>query len=119
FGPDVRVNGEAGPVTLGTTCNLVVTISLNPTATYLGYPQDWWVVAAAPSGTYYMNSSMAWTTTVSPAYQGGLFGVQSHQVLDITGLPAGTYIFYFGIDTLNGVIDPDILYDSATVIVAP
>ena len=118
FGPDVRINNEAGPVTLNVGCELVVTVSINP-GQYAGAPMDWWVAVIAPSGLYFMNASMAWTTTASPAHQGDLFGLQSYQVLDITTLPAGTYTFYFGVDTLNGVLDPDVVYDSATVTIEP
>ncbi|MBI2441929.1 MAG: hypothetical protein HYV35_11240 [Lentisphaerae bacterium] len=118
LGPDVRLNGEAGPLTISSGSALAVTVSLNP-STSAGTPQDWWVAALASSDLYFLNSSMAWTTTSAPAYQGGLLAVQSFEVLNISTLPAGTYTFYFGIDTLNGVIDPDITYDSATVTVAP
>ena len=81
---------------------------------------DWWVVASTPVGLYYLNSGMVWTPASSlfaiwPVYQGGLFGLQSGVVLDTTALPAGTYTFYFGVDTLNGILDPDVIYDSATV----
>ncbi|MBU4200865.1 MAG: hypothetical protein KKE37_12585 [Verrucomicrobia bacterium] len=123
FGPDVRLNGAAGPVTLAEGSDLVVTVSMNP-ATYAGYPVDWWVVASSPAGLYYLNSGMVWTPASAlddclPVYQGGLFGLQSAVVLDTTGLPAGIYTFYFGVDTLNGILDPDVIYDSATVTIAP
>ncbi|MFC1453733.1 hypothetical protein ACFLQL_00985 [Verrucomicrobiota bacterium] len=118
LGPDVRINSEAGPVTLNVGCELVVTVSLNPTATFTQYPADWWVVASAPDGFYFLKG-MAWTTENVPTYQGPLNGLQSHEVVNTTSLPAGTYTFYFGIDTLNGIIDPDIIYDSATVTIVP
>ncbi len=43
------------------------------------------------------------------AYQGALFSfVSPFEVLNISGLPAGQYDFYFGVDTnMNGVIDYD------------
>jgi hypothetical protein len=31
-------------------------------------------------------------------------------VLSLPSLPAGTFRFYFGIDAMNGAIDPDIIY---------
>ncbi|MBI2440090.1 MAG: FG-GAP repeat protein [Lentisphaerae bacterium] len=118
-GPDVRLNGSAGPVTLAPGSELVVTVSMNPTAQYAGYPVDWWVAASAPGGIYFLNASLAWTSESGPVYQGGLFGLQSAVALDTTALPAGTYTFYFGVDTLNGILDPGVVYDSATVTVAP
>jgi hypothetical protein len=123
FGPDVRINGEAGPLTLAAGSALVVTISMNP-GSYEGYPMDWWVVASAAAGMYYLNGSLVWTPAsglgdLQPVYQGGLMGVQSYTVLSIASLPAGTYVFYFGVDTHNGVLDPDVVYDSATVTISP
>jgi len=105
-------------MTVSEGSELVVTVSINP-ASYAGDPMDWWVAAIAPSGLYYQNASMAWTTTATPVYQGGLFALQSYVVVDTTVLSAGTYTFYFGVDTLNGVLDPDVVYDSATVIIVP
>ncbi len=119
FGPDVRLNDSAGPLTLTAGRELVVTVSLNPTAQYEGYPMDWWVAASAPAGLYFLNPSMEWTTESVPVYQGGLSGLQSAVALETTALPTGTYTFYFGLDTLNGSLDPDVIYDSATVTVAP
>ncbi|MDO9540965.1 MAG: hypothetical protein Q7J98_01405 [Kiritimatiellia bacterium] len=123
FGPDVRLNGAAGPVTVAVGSELVVTVSLNP-AQYTGYLMDWWVVASTPFGLYYLNGGMAWTLASTlddcqPVYQGGLFGLQSGVTLDTTALPTGTYTFYFGLDTLNGILDQDVVYDSAIVTVAP
>ena len=119
FGPDVRLNGAAGPVTVAAGIELVVTVSLNPTAQYTGYPMDWWVAASTPFGLYFLNSSMVWTKEIGPVYQGGLFGLQSAVALDTTTLPTGTYTFYFGLDTLNGSLDSDVIYDSATATIVP
>ncbi|MFC1453732.1 hypothetical protein ACFLQL_00980 [Verrucomicrobiota bacterium] len=118
FGPDVRVNGYAGPVTVSVGSELEVKVSINP-AQYAGDPMDWWVAVIAPSGLYYLNDSMEWTMIALPVYQGGLFALQSYEVLSTTVLPAGTYTFYFGVDTLNGVLDPNVVYDSATAIIVP
>ncbi|MBI2440966.1 MAG: hypothetical protein HYV35_06290 [Lentisphaerae bacterium] len=123
LGPDVRLNGSAGPVIVAVGSQLVATVSMNP-AQYAGYPADWWMVSSTPVGLYYLNSALAWTaasdfSALQPVYQGGLLSLQSAVVLDTTALPAGIYTFYFGVDTLNGVLDPDVVYDSATVTIAP
>jgi hypothetical protein len=43
--------------------------------------------------------------------------VEPLQVLGVTGLPAGEYVFYFGVDTTaNGMVDVEtIFYDWAAV----
>ncbi len=123
FGLDVLLNGSEGPLTLSEGSELAVTVSLSP-AQYENYPVDLWMVASTPAGLYYMNSVLAWTTAGSmsalhPVYQGGLFALQPHVVLDTAALPAGTYTFYFGVDPLNGILDPDVIYESASVIITP
>jgi len=52
-------------------------------------------------------------------YQGTLFEFGPMYVLNSSGLPVGTYVFYFGVDLdMNGVLDPaEAFYDSVQVTV--
>lgn len=122
-GPDVRVNGETGLVTVALGSVVELTVSMNA-GQDAGAPRDWWLVASTPAGLYYMNNSFDWAqasgvSNLQPVYQGGLFNLQSAVPLSTTALPTGTYTFYFGVDTLNGSVDQDIVYDSVTVTVGP
>ncbi|MCK7467584.1 MAG: hypothetical protein MZU91_05295 [Desulfosudis oleivorans] len=91
-----------------------------------GISADWWVVAYAPYGwSYYVHPGM-WFFAPSPesfrpAAQGPLFSFSLIEVLNITGLHAGTYVVYFGVDTnANGVIDFDqLILDSTTIDIVP
>jgi len=53
--------------------------------------------------------------------QCALFPLSGQTVLNVPGLPAGAYHFYFGIDVWNGVIDPFIIYTgtSLTIVETP
>jgi hypothetical protein len=50
-------------------------------------------------------------------YQGALFNLGSYGVMNLSGLPLGSYTFYSGVDTnRNGSIEMgQILYDSVNV----
>jgi hypothetical protein len=51
-------------------------------------------------------------------YQGPLFElIPPFETLNISGLPTGTYIFYFGVDMeMNGSINFDKLYYDSVVV---
>ena len=113
--PDIKANGSDGPVHLAPNDNLSVTVGLNP-GSHSGENADWWVVADIPFGWYYYNL-YSWIPGFSVTYQGPLFDLSPFEVLNITGLPVGTYTFYFGVDmVMNGSLDMDqIYYDSVEV----
>ena len=52
---------------------------------------------------------------------GPLFDLATFGVMNMTGLPTGTYTFYFGVDmVMNGSIDMgQIFYDSVWVAITP
>lgn len=57
---------------------------------------------------------------VAPAYQGPLIDLSSLALFDTTGIPSGTYVFYFGVDTnMNEVLDLGQLYYSSFSLNAP
>jgi len=93
----------------------------------LGHNADWWLVAYTPWGHwYYYVYPSRWidvgTTLndVSPAYQGPLGNLSNLALFDITGLPGGSYVFYFGVDmAMNGVLDYGLLYYSSFPLAVP
>lgn len=113
---DIRANGSNGPITVNSTTNVQLTASLNAGG-IAGVDSDWWVLAQVGTNLYYLNSSMQWTTTPSPIFQGGLVNLSNFQIFNAP-LPRGSYTLYFGVDTLrNGILDLNsaIFYDTVLV----
>jgi hypothetical protein len=113
---DIKANGSDGPLTITQNDPLSVTIGLNAA----GYTDDadWWVLADTPFGWYrYDVNGDTWVPGQTVTYQGPLFDLSSYEVLNMSGLPLGSYTFYFGVDTvMNGSIDMgQIYYDSVDV----
>lgn len=123
--PDITVNNSDGPVTMTTNDTLFVSIAMHP-GSYTNVNADWWGAAYA-QGVWHSFSllTMNWaplTTGLSglaPIYQGGLVDLgASMTIWSATGLPAGKYEFYFGVDlTMNGLLDGQIFYDVVDVYV--
>jgi len=122
--PIIRANGAVGTVTVDYPAAVSVTVEMDA-GSYVGTPVDWWVVACAGSSWYYKDSVAGWTQEDNvlnwyPVYQGGLLNLPSTEVLNITGLGAGSYTFYFAVDyPMDGILNLDgpILYDSVNVTV--
>lgn len=118
--PDVKVNGSDGPFVLSASGLLSVTVSL-PDGSQSGANADWWIAAQTPMGLYWYTFAGWVFNATQPVYQGALQTVTSAEILRLsaTGLPVGTYTFYFGVDTtVNGQLDFDSLrYDAAVVLV--
>ena len=72
-----------------------------------GTNADWWLVAKTPSELLsYELDSGSWSSGVNVTYQDELFNFDLIDVLNISDLPQGTNIVYFGVDTLmNGKLD--------------
>ena len=103
--PDIRLNGTNDLVTLASDSTLTATIQLDA-ADLAGEPGTWWIVAETPMGWYCYEYPGIWhwggdnLGNLLPAYQGPLFNLtEPREVLRVTGLPTGSYSFYFGVDT--------------------
>ncbi len=118
---DIKANNSDGPIDITTDDNLLVTIQLD-SGIYGDKNADWWVVADTPFGWYYYDvTSDTWKAGQTVTYQGPLFNLSPYQVLNMSGLPAGTYKFYFGVDLImNGSIDyGELHYDRVVVDIVP
>ena len=109
--PDIKVNGQDGPVVVKAGDSVSVSVSLDPGA-WNGRNADWWVAAHTP-----FDYPLDWYTYVHPegwrygihvCLQTPLFELMSafpYNVLD-TVLPTGHYIFYFAVDgNMDGETD--------------
>ena len=109
-GPVVKANGSAADISISRSDSLSVTVQIYPGG-YSGTSVDWWVVALAGSSWYYLNSAVQWTpfdgdvASCRPASQGQLFNLPATEVLNLTGLQAGTYTFWFAVDyPMDGIL---------------
>jgi hypothetical protein len=119
--PDIKANGSDTDINITTNNNLIISVALNA-GSYSDVNADWWVAADTPFGWHYYLYPPGWyyapdLSNLQPAYQGALFSLGLTELLNITGLPSGTYTFYFAIDTImNGQIDFDHLYHDGVVV---
>jgi len=107
--PDIKINGLDGPIKLNQSDPLTITVTLNNTGQTNN--ADWWLAADTPFGLFFFTFE-GWTTTWVPGYQSPLFYLDSFEVfsMPVSGLQAGTYTLYFGVDT---VMDRNVTWDSA------
>lgn len=119
--PEIKANGSDGSVTLNTSNTLSISVSFTAGSSS-GVHSDWWVAADTPFGWHYYLFPHGWyyagdLAMLPPTYQGALFDVGTFEILNITKLPPGTYVFYFAVDTvMNGLIDFDHLYYEGVVV---
>ncbi len=119
--PDIQANGSDDPLTIKSGDILSITVSLD-SGNSTGENADWWVVAhtpfSPPGDWYHYDLELGWVPGIAVTHQGPLADLSPYEVLNVTGLPAGNYAFYFGVDTvMNGSLDMDrIYYDNADVV---
>ena len=122
---DIKANNSDNPVTVRTGQPLTVNVTLLAVGG-VGKQADWWVVAktpwAAPGDWYHYDFTTAtWSEGFGVSQKGPISMMGGHPVLSTTGLPAGTYTFYFGVDMLmNGTLESNVdelSYDSVDVTV--
>ena len=121
---DIKVNGSDGPVSASTVEMLSVTLELQA-QDWLNVNSEWWCVAqtpfAPPGDWYHYNAAnRVWQQGLSVSFQGALMDISPPlEVLNLSGLPAGNYVFYFGVDNnMNAAWDGGQDYDSVEVTIA-
>jgi len=96
--PDIKVNNSDGPIILNQSDTLTITVSLDNNN--ITDNADWWLAAQTPFGLYFYTFS-GWVPYELPVHQGPLFYLEEYEPFSrtVSGLQAGTYTFYFGVDT--------------------
>ena len=99
--PDIRTNGQDGPVRISSGTPVSVTVSLDP-GSWAGRNADWWVAAYTPLTPPYDWYSyvypLGWQLGIHVCAQTPLFDLSPpFEVLNMA-LPAGDYTFYFAVD---------------------
>jgi hypothetical protein len=119
--PDIKINGQDGPVfvNLGLASNAA--ISLDP-GDLPGEVCDWWIGVLTPFGNYWFTyPSLAWVPSGAPICVGqiGLMDLSPYSLLSYN-LPTGMYTFFFILDNKpNGVLDDLTWYDYVNVFSSP
>lgn len=113
--PSIKANGAEGSVTIASSDSVTISIHMSDAVT--DPVVDWWIAVVtplpAPDDVYFFNGS-SWTTDMLVAYQQPIANFDSLEVLTVSGLPAGTYTFYFALDLdLDGQLDMDSLIVSS------
>ncbi len=109
--PDIKVNGQDGPVTVSSGDSLSVTVGLTA-GSRIGQAADWWVSASAsaPTGLYgwfsYVYAMGGWMDGLLPCIQMDLINLSSAVEVFSDKLPVGEYNFYFAVDS-NADGNPD------------
>ncbi|MBK8974368.1 MAG: succinylglutamate desuccinylase/aspartoacylase family protein [Planctomycetes bacterium] len=110
--PDVRVNGQNGPLTIPSATPVSVTVSLTPND-LVGVPQDWWFSVTYGATTIWWTWPAVWSLSRSPCYDGPLFQLSGLEIVS-GNLPPGIWTFAFGVDRRDGIFQGT-LSDSITV----
>jgi hypothetical protein len=118
--PDIKANGSDESITITRADTLTVTVALIA-GPLLGTNADWGLAAKTPLGWYYYDLSAEWLPGREVALQRPLIDLPSREVFNMSGLPAGTYTFYFGVDlVMDGSIDMNqAYYDQVSVTINP
>jgi hypothetical protein len=101
--PDIKVNGQNGPITVSPMNMTDITISLDP-GNQAGVAYDWWIFGERNStDTFWWKFPGTWqkSGTAIRAYDGGLVTVSNFLVTS-GHMPVGFWTFTFCVDQLNG-----------------
>ncbi len=103
--PDIDANGSDGPVVIHPGDNLNVTLALDPGG-HSGVISDWWIFIF-----HYNQDTGSLTPVFNTGFQSPLFNLPPTTFISTTGFPAGTFLFFLGIDMVpNGVLDESQLF---------
>lgn len=109
--PDIKANESDGPIIIPQNQTLSLTIKLDY-GDNSAEDANWWLVALTPWNDLYFCDTNTLSWQPSPVvHRASLENLSSKDVLNTECLPAGNYIFCFGIDMIiNGEEDLDFDY---------
>jgi len=113
--PDVKVNGQDGPLTVTPTENVTITLSLDP-GSMTGDPADFWVfITKASAGTWWYIYPTTWQKSSTPI-RAAAAPIQEviNAVLYNGTMPVGTYTISFAVDDQDNNYEGDYI-DTAEV----
>jgi len=118
---DIKANNSDNAITIHQADQLIISVSLDA-SDQLGTNADLWAVAVTSFGNFhYSQENQTWLPGIAAMSQEPLFNIPSLDLLNISGLPVGSYTFYFGYDpVMNGSLElGELLFDRIRVEVTP
>jgi hypothetical protein len=110
--PDLKANSSDGPIILTQGSNLTVSMSLDPGG-YEGDNADWRIFLF-----YYNSGTGSWVPFPLANFQSPLFALPPTTLINTSGLPAGLFAFFYGVDlNMNGIFDNPLYSDIVVVII--
>jgi len=100
--PDIKLNGDDGPLGVSHTQKAVMTIDLDAGA-LAGVEHDWWVFGQHDTTScYWLRYPHGWTPSTVPmrAFAGPLRKLDNLTIAE-GKIPIGSWLFTFGVDTRN------------------
>jgi len=102
--PDIKVNGQDGPITISKNTPVSVSISINP-GDFEGKTVDLWLVVEGPQGRFFYVYEKGWQRKDTPFTQWAINVLDSYRAFT-TRLSKGNYLFHFAIDDdADGLLD--------------
>jgi len=113
---DIKANNSDAAIAVARGAPVSLKIALTPD-TLGNTALDWWVVRYDGTDLSSWALNGTWTSGLKPAYQGAGMLLPLTEFYSSSGLPVGSYTFYFAIDSpANGLLDPSsLVYDSVPV----
>ena len=112
---DIKANDSDGPITVDKDDNILITVEVDSNGVSANC--DWWLARKSSSGWHYFDLwTGSWMTGVLVTLQAPLFDIGPIMVSGISGLSAGSYTFFFAVDTnADGAVGAPIYYDYVIV----
>ena len=110
--PDIKINGQDGPLTVSSSQSVAVTISLTP-GDLPAVAHDWWIRATDGVNTYWWTFPSNWNAATTRCYNGGLLNLPFFPVAS-GQIPVGTWTFTFAVDALDNAYQGNYA-DSVTI----
>jgi endo-1,4-beta-xylanase len=108
---DIEVNGLDAFALIPRNSAVEVTIALDPGG-HAGELADW------GSSLIFYHATAGWIPVPLTSFQAPLLHLPAQQIFSAPGLPAGIYIFTFGVDlNPNGILDVDQMYSDSTAVI--
>ncbi len=122
--PNIKANGSDGPIKIKTTDTVTLSLGLEGES-YEGVDSDWWIIQYSPGDNWYYFNAFTWEwdyldniVDLVLTYQGPLMSFPITEMMSVSDLMQGSYMFYFAVDMeMDGILSNELYYDYVEAIV--